>query len=316
MNINDILVSVIMMTYNDEEFVLQTLESVKSQTYRNIELIISDDCSKDNTVSICRGWIEKNRERFAEVQLLTTEVNKGVTANCIRALKASHGEWIKHIGGDNLMEINAIERFVDYVSLNCQTKVLQCRLKKIDTQGVVIGDRVKGPDPVFHDDRTSAIQQMQLFYWLDPVDALGLFINASLLKERNYYDEDFRNQEDTPLTFNLLKAGHKIWFIDEPLVKRRMRAGSLSGLSDKLIISKNVIERVHINDKYFIPNLTRIERFIFLYYSFVANIFYRTFFNRKTVINNILWRLIRYPNSGYSKYKISSIKKNIVCSWS
>ncbi|MFY7734922.1 MAG: glycosyltransferase, partial [Bacteroidia bacterium] len=46
------LVSVPVVTYNAAEFVLETLESIFNQTYQNIELIVSDDCSKDNTVEI------------------------------------------------------------------------------------------------------------------------------------------------------------------------------------------------------------------------------------------------------------------------
>ena len=46
------LVSIIVITYNSAKFVLETLESAKAQTYQNIELIISDDCSSDNTIEI------------------------------------------------------------------------------------------------------------------------------------------------------------------------------------------------------------------------------------------------------------------------
>lgn len=52
------LVSVIVITYNSSKYVLETLNSVAAQTYDNIELIISDDCSKDNTVEICRNWLK------------------------------------------------------------------------------------------------------------------------------------------------------------------------------------------------------------------------------------------------------------------
>ena len=60
------LVSIIVITYNSSKYVLETLESAKAQTYQNIELIVTDDCSNDNTVEICRKWIEENKERFQE----------------------------------------------------------------------------------------------------------------------------------------------------------------------------------------------------------------------------------------------------------
>ena len=51
------LVSVVIITYNSEKTIIETLESIKNQTYKNIELIISDDFSKDNTVEICKQCI-------------------------------------------------------------------------------------------------------------------------------------------------------------------------------------------------------------------------------------------------------------------
>ena len=60
---NNPLVSIIVITYNSAKFVLETLESAKAQTYQNIELIISDDGSTDNTVQICREWLKNNEEQ-------------------------------------------------------------------------------------------------------------------------------------------------------------------------------------------------------------------------------------------------------------
>ena len=60
----DILVSVVVITYNSEKYILETLESIKTQSYKNLELIISDDCSKDDTVMICRDWLD-NRSSAA-----------------------------------------------------------------------------------------------------------------------------------------------------------------------------------------------------------------------------------------------------------
>ena len=65
------LVSVIVITYNSSDFVIEALESIKAQTYTSIELIITDDCSSDRTVDICMNWIEQNRTFFANVILVT-----------------------------------------------------------------------------------------------------------------------------------------------------------------------------------------------------------------------------------------------------
>ena len=78
------LVSVCVVTYNSAATIVDTLESIKAQTYQNLELVVSDDCSKDDTVKVCREWIAANKDRFAAATVIESEVNTGVSANCHR----------------------------------------------------------------------------------------------------------------------------------------------------------------------------------------------------------------------------------------
>ena len=96
------LVSISVITYNSSKYVIETLDSAKAQTYQNIELIISDDCSTDNTVEICKNWINDNKERFVRTELITVKKNTGISPNCNRANNAANGEWIKEIAGDEI----------------------------------------------------------------------------------------------------------------------------------------------------------------------------------------------------------------------
>jgi len=122
-NNNDILekqplVSIIVITYNSSKYVLETLESAKAQTYQNIELIVSDDCSTDNTVEICQEWIAKNKERFVRTELITAEKNTGIPANCNRGVKSVQGEWVKLIAGDDALLPDCIEYYLFYIKKN------------------------------------------------------------------------------------------------------------------------------------------------------------------------------------------------------
>ena len=73
------LVSIIIVTYNSANFVLETLESTKKQSYPNIELIVTDDCSSDKTIEICKEWMEKNKTFFIGTSLLIAEKNTGIS---------------------------------------------------------------------------------------------------------------------------------------------------------------------------------------------------------------------------------------------
>lgn len=120
MNNND-LISILVITYNSSKYVLETLESAKEQTYKNIELVISDDCSTDNTYDVCRSWIEKNKDYFKNVKLTRLEQNKGISSNCNNGLRYCSGKFIKLIAGDDILLENCINDNYNYsLTNNCK----------------------------------------------------------------------------------------------------------------------------------------------------------------------------------------------------
>ena len=96
------------LTYNQEKYILQTLESIKFQKIQygadiDVSLIITDDASKDRTVEILRTWIAKNRELFDQIDLIANEKNKGTVANFKTILSKVSAEHLKIIAGDDLI---------------------------------------------------------------------------------------------------------------------------------------------------------------------------------------------------------------------
>ena len=87
-SINSPLISVILPTYNGEKYLAETLESVLNQTYKNLEIIITDDCSTDRTVEIVKSY---NDER---IKLYVNEKNLGIANNTNKALSLATGEFI------------------------------------------------------------------------------------------------------------------------------------------------------------------------------------------------------------------------------
>ena len=60
------IVTVIVYTFNSSKYILETLDSIKKQTYKDLMLIITDDCSTDSTIEICKKWLNLNGDRFVK----------------------------------------------------------------------------------------------------------------------------------------------------------------------------------------------------------------------------------------------------------
>ena len=227
------LVSVPVITYNSSRTVLETLESIKAQTYPNIELIISDDCSTDNTVEMCRDWVEQNKDRFVRIEVLTVEQNIGTSANCNRAESASRGEWIKGIAGDDYLMPNCIHDCIDYVSNHPDTIYLLGRQKAFGADD----EKCKQVDMVFDYSffsKTPDEQLHQLIFDGNCVPATTAFYNRQKAKEIGVTnDERIPLLEDWPKWINLLRAGVKLHFVDKVLVKYRV-GGASTGLRSSL----------------------------------------------------------------------------------
>ena len=121
------LVSIIVVTYNSSKYILETLESAKDQTYKNIELIVTDDSSKDNTVELCKEWMQKNSARFVRTEVITVPQNSGIAANCNRGVNAAEGTWVKFIAGDDILTVDCVDAFVDFVKLNKEAMVVESK---------------------------------------------------------------------------------------------------------------------------------------------------------------------------------------------
>lgn len=101
-------VSVLIVTYNHENYIEGTIESVLNQTYQNFELIIVDDASTDNTSSlIMKGYLH-----HPKITYIRNPVNYGVTKTYNAALRASTGDLIAFLDGDDLFYPNKLEKQV------------------------------------------------------------------------------------------------------------------------------------------------------------------------------------------------------------
>lgn len=225
------LVSIIVITYNSSKFVLETLESVKTQTYQNIELVISDDASQDDTVAICRNWLEENKERFVRTELVTVKENTGISANCNRGLGASQGEWIKLIAGDDILEDQSIQFYIDFTKNNPESKaIFGITSYFTDTYKTrkIIDIRPSESNQFFFEKLSSeqlSFLTKKHFHYLE---APAFFIEKKMLVKIHGFDETYRAFEDYPLFLTILENGNKLFLLPKNCVLKRIYKGSVS----------------------------------------------------------------------------------------
>lgn len=298
--INNPLVSVTVLTYNSSRFVLETLESIKAQTYKNIELIISDDCSTDNSVEICKQWLENNKERFVETHLITHPVNTGIPANKNRALEKCRGEWIKGIGADDVLEYSAISKCVDVANKRQNIELLIGDLIYIDSNSIIFKY-----DDVYKKHREyflslSGKKQLKSYVRL-PVflNTPSFFIKKKLIDRLGGYDNEFKIYEDMPFIIKALVKGVEIHKLDEVIAFYRVSDHSVSRSKDNYIDALKKEELNKIFNKYRKPHLSKFNIIdVFVYYDNWINNIYKGFSKFKGR------RFFQYLNLNYWLFKM------------
>lgn len=286
------LVSIIVITYNSAKYVIETLESAKAQTYQNIELIISDDCSTDTTVAVCKDWLLGNEDRFIRTKLITTPVNTGIPKNCNRGLYASKGEWVKLIAGDDALMLDCIKDNIEFVHSNSDINFCfsdyESYLNIFDSKNLIENNSHYLENSIKFS-RLKSEFQLKVLARGQLINAPSTFLNRNEIIKIGGYSEEYRNMEDWPTYFNILKSEHKFYFLPTKTVKYRLHSNSISNKKDseKYEFSNFYLKVEEIFKNEFLRYYTVKEKILFkLEYAY-----YKYYFNNKNL--NFVDKIIR-----------------------
>lgn len=225
------LVTIAIITYNSEKTIIETLESIKVQTYNYIELIISDDCSFDNTVQICRTWLLNNKTRFKRFQIIESDHNTGISCNCNRAISNITGKYLKLLAGDDLLEPGAISEYVRYVIDHPQAIFVFSRVMVFGNDKDSIDYYTNNVfDYTFFSLDSQEQYERLIGHWCAIIPASSSFVNVEVAKDFNvlFFDERIPMLEDWSKWIQLSSKGIKFHFIDKQLVRYRVSSSSVS----------------------------------------------------------------------------------------
>ncbi len=302
------IVTVIVVSYNSSQFIIETLESISKQTWKELELIITDDCSKDDTVEICRNWLDKNKERFICGKIITSEINTGVSANANRGLKAAEGEWIKLLGADDTLKQDCIEDNMRFVGTNSDVKVLfsQVEIYKntfkpenlIETTPAV----PYNPNGILGADMSAASQYKMLLVSDRIHFTPGAFHHRKTILSVGGFDERFKLLEDYPLWLNLTRNGHKLYFMDKITVNYRRHANAINNTGIPYIVNPNYFKTISFRKIYTYPYLPVDIRLGQKYLWYISQIFRWNRMNERKKMNILIFDLLTIYLNPFTYY--------------
>jgi glycosyltransferase involved in cell wall biosynthesis len=239
------LITIITATYNASLYLPSTLESIRSQTNKNFEWIIIDNCSSDSTLEI----VIKSKDIIAK---FISEPDAGIYDAWNKGIKISRGQWICFVGAGDVLDFNAVDIFISVINKN-----LTKSIDLIHAMGISRNNGLFGRNLVWKD--------FQKYMTVCHVAALH---NVKLFSKYGLFDSNFKTSGD--YEFLLRTQGHlNTYFIEKPLVTI-LDGGISSGYS-------SIFETYLIHRKYHLFSICLFRAAIALMKKFLRNIFSKVF---------------------------------------
>lgn len=235
------LVSIVMPVYMVEKYIKYSVESVIRQTYKNIELILVDDGTKDNSINIAEKILSRNDVIYRIIH----QENMGLGEARNTGINAAKGEWICCLDSDDTLSDNAIEHMV-MVASDSDVDIVFSKINEITEYSEAI---LNCPDGEIKHFTQQEIQKAFLLR-TKIILAPGTFYRKKFLDNNQLRFEKMAWSEDQHFVWRALYYVQNVAFLDEPLYQYYRHQDSIMGKTkpDKIIESYHKI--VQLSDLY------------------------------------------------------------------
>jgi len=236
------MVTVRMGCYNHGRFVTQALESLKTQTYRNYELIVWDDASKDDSVAVIERWLRGNPIRHTFIR---NERNLGVCKCLNRVLREAKGEYLAGVAADDMMLPQRLEKQVEFFRTQpAHVGVVYSDAYTMNEDGSLRPETMlewgKAHHPVPPQGHVFADILRYNF-----VPAPAVMYRSAVFTQVGDYDESLPH-EDFDMFLRIARE-FEFRYMPDRLVKYRVAAGALNTKQDKIQPAKFRILKKWLN---------------------------------------------------------------------
>lgn len=215
---NQPLVSVVMPVFNAEKYLREAIESILNQTYKNIEFIIVDDASTDNSWKIIKSYSGKTKV----IKTIRNYTNLGISMSVKKAISDAKGDFIARMDADDISNPKRIEKQVEYLLSKKGVVAVGTQCYIINANGEIIGEK-QFP--------TSFEEIKKYIFEFIPVQQPSIMIAKKRLPSNfEYYKDGLNTAEEVELLFKLFTQG-KVENLPETLLKYRLH-GTNTSLKD------------------------------------------------------------------------------------
>ncbi|GEK91051.1 glycosyltransferase family 2 protein [Alkalibacterium kapii] len=220
------LVSIIMPIYNAEEYLRVNLETIAAQTHTNLEVLLVDDGSTDQSAVIAQEFCEKDARFRYFIQK-----NQGAPAARNYGFRESHGQYALFVDSDDILKTNAIE-LLYLVAEKQDADLVIGQYDTIDEQGMPLETKKMQyeKDEIYEVD-----EHLDTLFLLSPMPGNKLY-NAELLREKDLFFSDLKRAQDLNFYLKLLLYADKVCTLSDTTYLYRIRLNSISHTVSPVIL--------------------------------------------------------------------------------
>lgn len=257
---NKDLFSVIILHYNQQNYLFEALDSVFIQDYDNIELIIADDASYELDIDRIQSYVEEHKKsQISSIKYQFLKENVGTVRNVNQALKLASGKYAMFFAADDcLYDSHVLTNYVNALSSLPSDQYMVC------AQCVMMDEKMKKKLGNFVNvplalsmNNCSSLEQYQRITFSCFYAMGATAFRMEMLKDRGYFDETYRIIEDWSYYLSLTLNGSKIIYSDFKALKHR--DGGVSHFNNE-VLPPHVIEYKNdsllIQERLILPNLS------------------------------------------------------------
>ena len=219
------LVSIVTPTYNQRRYIVESLRSSLAQTYPNIEVVLVDDASTDDTLALVSSMPE-----FESVRVVRQERNQGGAEARNNGCRVAKGRYIVYQDSDDVLEPNHVQTMVDILKANPDVGFASCDAITIGPSGerlraITFNHLLREIKNFPLKEGIRSLEEI-FMYW---VSSPGLTIRREVFDEVGYMEEELFRLEDYDFHLRVAGSRFKVYYCDQPLVRYRHHGGNGSG---------------------------------------------------------------------------------------